>query len=130
MDTIGSISLVFDDVKTGTMGKPIKGEISCSLEVPSLEDEDSSIMSNLLGIETITEVHIRENFFGMIENLNLLTNYETELEFDGKLHEGRVKKEKFEENELLVGMYGTLHKDRISSLGFILWTPNKVINKK
>lgn len=58
-----------------------------------------------------------------IQNITFDTNEGTEIEFNGKQNDGSEKHFILQEGQRIVGCHGTLENDKITSLGFVLWTP-------
>lgn len=83
MDAIGSIALVFqNNVSTTKMGKKSAKELNCSLEVPAQE--------------IVQEVRMRHNVnLNQIQNLTLITDLGTEIEFNGKNSDGQTETQSF-----------------------------------
>ena len=118
-DSIGSIELRFKDPmsKPGEVMSCIFGtmeqgaQLKCSLEVPAEEE--------------ITGIRIRHNPTAcQIQNITFDTDDATEIEFNGKQCNGSWKQFILEPGQRVVGCYGTLENDKITSLGFVIWTPS------
>lgn len=62
-----------------------------------------------------------------IQNVTFDTDKGTEVEFNGKLSDGKTSKFKIEKGEKIVGVYGycwSSKQPEVVALGFVIWKPN------